>query len=175
MIFWVFNFKYIIIIFGNNDYLCNLFISLCCTLSLSFNFKMITMNFIIYYATTSVYYSSFDCYSQLLHFSSLFFRKLPEEFDFLFISRFPLIVCFEGTLQMCLYINIKCLRFNLWIWWVVHAWYGFGTWKMMQIGGKFMEFCSGSLLLELCFFDSCFPGKIFEIFSYFFILSLNML
>ena len=76
---------------------------------------------------------------------------------------------------MRFYIDIKCLWFNLWIWGIVHAWYGPSTWEMMQICSKLMEFCSCGLLLKLCLFNGSFSWEFFQLFSNFFILGLNML
>ena len=135
----------------------------------------IFLNIILSIMLWSLCYFSPNCQFHIFHGSNLLLGQLLEEGNLLFTCWFPIVVCLKGTLQMCLYVNIESLRLKLWIWWVVNSRNGFGTWKMMQISSKLMEFCPGSLFLEFNFFKRSFVCKLFKLFSDLLVFSFNVI
>ena len=120
-------------------------------------------------------YFSPNCQFHIFHRPNLFLWQFLEECNFLFTSWFPIVVCLEGALKMSFYINIESLRLKLWIRWVVNSRNSFGTWKMMQISSKLVEFCPGCLLLEFNFLKRSFVSKFFQLFSDLLIFRFNVI
>ena len=118
---------------------------------------------------------SLDGNFHLLHLLPLQLSNFPKEFYFVFAWRFPLIVCLKCALQVCLYIHVESLWFNLGIWWVINTWNCPCRWQVMKISGKLMEFCSSSLLLKLGLLDQCFSSEFIKLLSHLFILRLDVL
>ena len=92
---------------------------------------------------------SSNCKFHHFHFFPLLRGELSEEIYLFLRSWFPIIVCFEGALQMGLYIHIEGLGLELRIWWVINTWNRLGRGKMVKVGGQLVELCPCSLLLEL--------------------------
>ena len=57
----------------------------------------------------------------LLHFLPLLLGEFSEEIYLFLGGWFPIIVCFEGALQMGLYVHIEGLGLELRIWWVINT------------------------------------------------------
>ena len=120
-------------------------------------------------------YFSPNCQFHIFHRPNLLFWQFLEESNFLFACWFPIVIGLEGALQMSLYINIESLRLKLWIRRVVNSRNSFGTWKMMQISSKLVEFCPGCLLLEFNFLKRSFVSKFFKLFSDLLVFRFNVI
>ena len=119
-------------------------------------------------------YSS-NCYFHLLRFPRLFFCKLSEEIYFFDTCWFPVIIGLECALEMCFYIDIESLRFDLRIWWVIHSRNCFSRSQMMKIRCKLMEFSTGCLFLKFSLFKSRLATEFIQLLSYFFVFGDHMI
>ena len=135
----------------------------------------IFLNIILSIMLWSLCYFSPNCQFHIFHGSNLLLGQLLEEGNLLFTCWFPIVICLKGTLQMCLYVNIESLRLKLWIRRVVNSRNSFGTWKMMQISSKLVEFCPGCLLLEFNFLKRSFVSKFFKLFSDLLVFRFNVI
>ena len=118
---------------------------------------------------------SLSCDSELFIRLLLLFGQCAEKSDFLLAWRLPLVVWFECALKVRFDVDVKRLRFEVRIWWIIDTWNCFCWCQVMEISCELRKLCSCSLLLPFLFILCSRLVMLVEILANLFILGFNML